>query len=127
MFDREVFRRDECFQIQGAVFDVYREMGCGFLEAAYQECLAKELSKRHIPFVAHRELKLTYKGQSLQQSYILDFVCYESIVVELKVLASITKQHKAQMLNYLKVSGMHVGLLANFGSHPKATVERILL
>jgi len=64
--DEEIRYREECYQIQGAVFDVYREMGCGFLEAVYQECLEKELSKRGIPFVAHQELKLCYKGESLQ-------------------------------------------------------------
>lgn len=123
----EFWFREECYQIQGAVFDVYREMGCGFLEAVYQECLEKELSKRGIPFVAHQELKLCYKGESLQQTYIPDFVCHDSIIVELKALSVTTGAHKAQVLNYLKATGMHLGLLVNFGCHPKATVQRIVL
>jgi len=123
----EFWFREECYQIQGAVFDVYREMGCGFLEAVYQECLEKELSKRGIPFVAHQELKLCYKGESLQQTYTPDFVCHDSIIVELKALSVTTGAHKAQVLNYLKATGMHLGLLVNFGCHPKATVQRIVL
>lgn len=123
----EIWYREECYQIQGAVFDVYREMGCGFLETVYQECLGKELSKRGIPFVARQELRIFYKGEPLRQTYIPDFICHESIIVEIKALAVTTGEHKAQVLNYLKATGMRLGLLANFGCHPKATVERIVL
>ncbi|MCK9200112.1 MAG: GxxExxY protein [Gallionella sp.] len=125
--DGDILYRDECYQIQGAVFEVYREMGCGFLESVYQECLEKELSKRGIPFVSQPELKLSYKGEPLRQTYIPDFVCHQSIVVELKALAATTGEHKAQVLNYLKATGMRVALLANFGCHPKATIERVVL
>jgi len=125
--DREILYREECYQIQGAVFEVYREMGCGFLEGVYQECLEKELSKRGIPFVAQQELKLSYKGEPLRQTYIPDFVCYESIIIELKALVTTTGEHKAQVLNYLKASGIRLGLLINFGCYPKATIERIVL
>lgn len=106
---------------------MYREMGCGFLEAVYQECMGKELSKRGIPFAAHQELRLCYKGEPLRQTYIPDFICHESIIVELKALAVTTGEHKAQVLNYLKATGMRLGLLVNFGCYPKATVERIVL
>jgi GxxExxY protein len=123
----EFWFREECYQIQGAVFDVYREMGSGFLEAVYQECLEKELSKRGIPFVARQELKLCYKGETLQQTYIPDFVCHDAIIVELKALSTTTGARKAQVLNYLKATGMRLGLLVNFGCHPKATVQRIVL
>ena len=125
--DRDILYKEECYQIQGAIFEVYREMGCGFLEAVYQECLSKEFSKRGISFVAHQELKLYYKGEPLRQIYIPDFVCHESIIVELKALSTTTGEHKAQVLNYLKATGMNLGLLVNFGCHPKATVERIVL
>lgn len=125
--DGDILYREECYQIQGAVFEVYREMGCGFLEAVYQECLEKELSERGIPFVSQPELKLSYKGKPLRQTYIPDFVCHQSIVVELKALATTTGEHKAQVLNYLKATGMRLGLLANFGCYPKATIERIVL
>jgi GxxExxY protein len=123
----QIFFKDECYSIQGAVFDVYREMGCGFLEAVYQECLEKEFLNRGIPFVAHKELRLTYKGEPLRQIYKPDLICYDSIIVELKALSATTGEHKAQVLNYLKATGMRLGLLVNFGCHPKATVERIVL
>lgn len=125
--DKGILYRDECYQIQGAVFEVYREMGCGFLEAVYQECMGKEFSKRGISYVAHQELRLSYKGEPLRQTYIPDFICYEAIIVELKALAATTGEHKAQVLNYLKATAMRVGLLVNFGCHPKATVERMVL
>ena len=123
----EIRFKEESYQIQGAVFEVYREMGCGFLEAVYQECLEKELSKRGIPFVPHPALKLCYKGEPLRQTYIPDFICYESIIVELKALAITTGEHKAQVLNYLKATGLHLGLLVNFGCSRQATIERFVL
>jgi len=123
----KILFKDECYSIQGAVFEVYREMGCGFLEAVYQECLEKELAARSIPFVAQQELKLNYKSEPLKQTYKPDLICYGNIVVELKALSSTTGEHKAQVLNYLKATGMRLGLLVNFGCHPKATVERIVL
>src|SRR5664280_495338 len=104
--DKKLLFEDETYVIQGAVFDVYREMGFGFLEAVYQECLGKELSKQGIPFVAHQELRLFYKGEMLKQIYIPDFICHESIIVELKALSVTTSAHKAQVLNYLKTTGM---------------------
>jgi len=125
--DPDIWFRDECYQIQGAVFEVYREMGCGFLEAVYQECMKAELSKRGIPFLAQQELKIFYKGLPLQQTYIPDFICHDAIILELKALASITTVHKAQVMNYLKATGIRLGLLANFECYPKATVERIVL
>ena len=125
--ENEILFRDECYAIQGAVFEVYREMGNGFLEAVYQECLEKELRIREIPFIAQQELKLNYKGEELKQFYKPDLICYERIIVELKALRELTGEHRSQVLNYLKSSGMRLGLLINFGCHPKAAVERIIL
>jgi len=125
--DGEILYEEECYQIQGAVFEVYREMGCGFLEVVYQECMENELSKRGIPFVAHPELSLSYKGEPLRQTYIPDFICHKAIIVELKALATTKGEHKAQVLNYLNASEIRLGLLVNFGCYPKATIERIVL
>ena len=118
---------EETFAIRGAVFEVYREMGCGFLEAVYQECLQKELTARGIPFVSQPELKLTYKGKLLQQTYKPDLICYTQIILELKAIKDISAEHKAQLLNYLKATNLRLGLLINFGSHPKAQIERFAL
>lgn len=102
-------------------------MGCGFLEAVYQECLGKEFACRIIPHVAQKELQLFYKGELLNQTYKPDFICYEKIVVELKAVKDITPEHKAQVFNYLKATGLKLGLLVNFGHYPKAEIERIIL
>jgi GxxExxY protein len=118
---------EEAFRIQGAVFEVARQMGTGFLEAVYQECLAIELSAQEIPFVASQPLALAYKGQSLKQSYRPDFVCFDRIIVELKVVRELAPEHRAQVLNYLRATGLRLGLLVNFGCAPKARVERLVL
>ena len=123
----ELLFRDECYAIQGAVFEVYREMGCGFLESVYQECREKELRRRGIPFIAQQELRLFYKGEELKQFYKPDLICFEKIIVELKALRELTGEHRSQVLNYLKSTSMRLGLLVNFGCHPKAAVERIIL
>ena len=125
--DERILYRNECFAIQGAVFEVYREIGGGFLEAVYQECLERELQRANVPFSAQRELPLVYKGESLRQTYKPDFICYDRIILELKAIAETTPEHRAQVMNYLKASGLRLGLLVNFGHYPKATVERIIM
>jgi GxxExxY protein len=119
--------KEESYAIQGAIFEVYREMGCGFLESVYQECLEIELHSRGIPFVAQQELLLHYKSKPLRTTFIPDFVCYGQIVVELKAVKDISPEHKAQVINYLKATGMKLGLLVNFGAYPKATIIRLAL
>ncbi|ABL00070.1 GxxExxY protein [Pelobacter propionicus] len=125
--DTTLLYEKETYAIRGVVFEVYREMGCGFLEAVYQECLEKEFNRCGIPCAAQQELKLSYKGTPLNQTYRPDFVCFDSIIVEIKALSATTGEHKAQVLNYLKASEKRLGLLVNFGCYPKATVERIVL
>lgn len=119
--------RDECFRIYGAIFEVYREHGCGFAEAVYQESLAIEFELQKIPFVAQPELSLAYKQHQLRQTYRPDFVCYGSIILELKALKGTSPEHEAQVLNYLKASGLKLALLVNFGKCPKASIQRIVL
>jgi GxxExxY protein len=118
---------EETYAIRGAVFAVYKEMGCGFLEAVYQECLEKELTHRSIPYIAQQELRLTYKGEAILQTYKPDLICFDKIILELKALKSVGPKHKAQLLNYLKVSELNVGLLINFGFHPNVQIERMVL
>lgn len=117
--------KDESYAIQGAIFEVYRQMGCGFLESVYQECLEIEFRERSIPFVSQHDLQLFYKGKLLKQRYIPDFICYDQIIVELKAVKQVAPEHKAQVLNYLKASKMKLGILVNFGDYPKATVTRL--
>ena len=105
----------ETYQIIGAMMEVHKILGCGFLEAVYQEALAIEFEKQKIPFVKEKKLLLFYKGIQIEKFYIADFVCFDKIIVELKALSALTSTHDSVMINYLKATKLKVGLLANFG------------
>jgi GxxExxY protein len=122
----EILFKEESYKIVGACFEVYREKGCGFHEPVYQECMEIEFGLQQVPFVAQQPLRLQYKGRNLQAKYVPDFLCYEQIVLELKAVAEITDEHAAQVINYLKATGLRLGILVNFGHYPKAQIERIV-
>jgi GxxExxY protein len=117
----------ESFEIMGACFEVYKEKGSGFVESVYQECLEIELGLRNIPFKAQSELTLTYKGRPLKSKFKPDFICYDKIVLELKTVSGLTDEHRAQVQNYLRATGLKLGLLVNFAHYPKVEYERIAL
>ena len=117
----------ETYGILGACFEVYREKGCGFLEAVYQECLQIEFGLRGIPATPTVALPLAYKGQHLSKTYIADFICHECVLVELKTVSKLADEHRAQVQNYLHATGLRVGLLINFGHFPKIEHERFVL
>jgi len=125
--ESKLIYEDETYAIRGAAFAVYKEMGCGFLEAVYQECLEKELTRRSIPYAAQLELRFTYKGEQLAQIYKPDLLCRDKIILELKARKELGPEHKAQLLNYLRASNSKLGLLINFGAHPNVQIERIIL
>src|SRR5258708_31269107 len=118
---------EEVFCIQGAIFEVNRVMGLGFLEAVYHECLGLEFAGSNVAFRSTPQLVLAYKGTQLQQTYSPDFVCFDKIIVELKTARELVAAHRAQILNYLRATSLRVGLLVNFGAGPRATVERLIL
>ena len=118
---------EDSYRIRGTIFEVYREMGCGFLEAVYQECFEKELTNSDIPFVVQKDLYLQYKGKILFQTYRADVICFGKIIVELKAVNNLSNGHRAQVHNYLKAAGYNLGLLVNFGLYPKAEIERIIV
>ncbi len=122
----EIVLEKESYLIMGACFEVYKEMGCGFLESVYQECLEKELSRQDIPFQSQVALELSYKGQRLLQKYIPDFLCYQQVVLEIKAVSMLANEHRAQIHNYLKATGYRLGLLVNFGHSPKVEYERVV-
>ncbi len=121
----EIIYKDESYRIVGACFEVYNDKGCGFHESVYQECLGIEFRLQDISAVAKPKLELEYKGHRLEQRYEPDFICFGKIIVELKALSHLTEEHHAQVMNYLKATGFKLGLLINFGHHPRLEYHRI--
>ena len=108
--------KDEVYAIIGAAMEVHREKGFGFSEPVYQECMEIELADREVPAEAQKEMTILYKGRQLKKTYLADFVAYGKIIVELKALDKLTPREEAQVINYLKSSGLEVGVLINFGA-----------
>ena len=111
----ELICKDEVYAIVGAAMEVHNELGAGFAEAVYQEAMEVELRLRGIPFARQVPLKISYKGTALASEYRADLVCYGRIVVELKAIRELAGREEAQVLNYLKATGLRVGVLVNFG------------
>lgn len=117
---------DESYRILGACFEVYKDKGCGFLEAVYHECLALQFADMGIPFVEKPRLRLTYKGRTLRQEYEPDFFCYSSVIIEIKAVKTLLDEHRAQAINYLRATDTTLALLVNFGHHPGIQHERFV-
>ena len=100
----ELLFKEESYAIIGTCFEVYKDKGCGFLEAVYHECLAIEFEHRGIPFQSQRELDLFYRGRKLNQNYKSDFICFDKIIVEIKAAKNIVVEHRAQVMNHLKAT-----------------------
>jgi len=113
--EEDYLYESETYKIIGAMMEVHKTLGCGFLEAVYQEALAIEFDLRNIPYVREKKLILFYKNVKLEKFYVPDFLCYEKIVVDLKALSSLTTTHDSIMINYLNATRLKVGLLGNFG------------
>ena len=105
------------YKIIGAAMEVHKSLGCGFLEAVYHEALEREFQINEIPFKRESQIPIKYKGVELATNYRADFVCFDDIIVEIKALKSLSNIEEAQILNYLKATGLMIGVLINFGSN----------
>ncbi len=113
--EESLLYKEETYKIIGALMEVHKTLGCGFLEAVYQEAIELEFRLQNIPFETEKRINISYKGIQLEKSYIADFVCFDSIIIEIKALSALTTDHEAQIMNYLKATGLKVGILVNFG------------
>ena len=123
----ELLYRAEVYRIVGACVTVHKEKGNRFTEPVYQDCTEIELAHLGIPSDAQRNFPILYRGQKLRHTYTPDLICFDKIIVELKAAKALTDEHRAQLLNYLKVTGLQLGLLVNFGSFPRLEWERLIL
>lgn len=114
----------ETYALRGAIFEVYKTLGDGYLEEVYQNALEEELKLRGIPFAAKKKLHIIYKGRDCGL-YEPDFICFDKIIVELKAVETLHPKHSAQLMNYLRATGHKLGLLVNFCAYPKVDVRRI--
>ena len=123
----DLLYRDECYRIIGAAIAVHQDKGNGFVEPVYQDALEIELEVSGIPFDAQRNYPIHYRERPLKHTYTPDLLCFDRIIVELKAAKALNDEHRAQVINYLKVTGLQLGLLINFGSYPRLEWERIVL
>ena len=112
------------YQIRGAVFEINRILGSGFLEKVYEKALIIELLVRGLRAESQVAIEVTYKGEVVGE-YFADIVVEGQVIIELKAVDQLQKIHEAQLLNYLKATGYEVGLLINF-THPKAEIKRFV-
>ena len=106
----------ETYKIIGCAMTVHNELGNGFLEAVYQEALSLVFLKEKIPFQKEKSLSIHFMGITLEKKYVADFVCFDKIILEIKAVKELDEHHIAQVINYLKATGLKVGLLINFGA-----------
>jgi GxxExxY protein len=121
----KILYKDESFAIVGACMKVHRALGAGFLEAVYEEVLEKEFQSQKIPYKRQVKLDLYYEGVKLKKQYRADFICYDTIIIEIKAVNQIPSVFYAQLQNYLKCTNMELGMLINFGT-PSLTYKRIV-
>lgn len=123
----ELLYKDEVYAIIGVAMDMYNYLGPGFSEAIYQEALEIEIESRKIPNNPQQEIYIDYRGTKLKQFFKPDFICYDKIIVEIKAIDRLTSREESQLLNYLKATGMPVGLLINFGADKDLEWKRMVL
>ena len=117
---------DKMYRIIGAAMDLYNELGYGYSEPIYQECLSIICTEKGIPWEREKKLKMSFHGKLLNKEYIADFVCFGDIIVELKAVSELTKEHRAQLFNYMRITGTDAGVLINYGNPDRLIAERYI-
>jgi len=123
--DDKILFKEESYKIIGACMKVHRSLGAGFLEAVYEEALEKEFLTQNIPFKRQLKLELYYENEKLKKQYRADFVCYDTIILEIKAVSQMPVAFYGQLKNYLKCTNMELGMLINFGM-PSLVYKRII-
>lgn len=125
LYDRQDYI-NKMYKIIGAAMDLYNELGFGYSESIYQECMSIVCTEKGIPWEREKLLKMYFHGNELNKTYKADFVCFGDIIVELKAVSELTKEHRAQLFNYLRITDSCAGILINFGDHDRLVSERYL-
>ena len=118
--------KDRMYQIIGAAMALYNEIGSGYSEPIYQECLSVICTEKDIPWEREKPLRMTFHGVELEKLYKADFVCYDDIIVELKAVSELLSEHRAQLFNYMRITNIKFGLLINFGESHKLHAEKYM-
>jgi GxxExxY protein len=121
----DILFKDESYKIIGACFEVHNILGHGFKEAVYKDALELEFIKLGIPFVREKPYTIFYKEQKLKHFFVADFVVYDTIILEIKTGSYIGEPYIKQTLNYLKASGLRLGIVINFGA-PSLNYQRVI-
>jgi GxxExxY protein len=112
---KELLLKEEVYAIVGAAMEVHTVLGAGFAEAVYQEAMEIEFRGRGITFERQVDVPVWYKGSLLECAYVADFVCFGSVIVEIKAIRELANRDEAQTINYLRATKLRVGVLMNFG------------
>jgi len=123
----EFLYQKESYALIGAAMEVYNELGAGFLEVIYHDAMKIELETHGVPFASQKPLPVYYRGHLLPHEYVADLICYDRILLELKAAKDIHEVHLAQVMNYLKVTGLALGYVINFGSPKSLQWKRVLM
>jgi len=121
----KILFKDESYRIIRACMNVHNELGAGFLENVYQEALSIEFDSLRILYIAEKQLQITFRDKLLKSYYRADFVCFDKIILEVKAVETLLPEHEAQIINYLKATGLQLGLLVNF-SKPRLEYKRLV-
>lgn len=122
----ELLLKEEVYRVVGASIEVYNQLRAGFSESVYQEAMEWELTDRAIPFARQVPLRIKYKERVLEKRFIADLICFDSVLVEIKAISQLTDADEGQVLNYLRATGLRVGVLINFGDFGRLDWHRIV-